>query len=406
MIRDIKNIAITLLFFISISNVYSQRIPDSNYLIGKANLEAGRLDSALVYFDQASIDQPKNADLYLNKGMALFKMSQYGMAIKEFEKSDLIVPGQASIWIARCYANLNDTKNCLKALEIHLTSTYRLPESSLKLDKDLSKLDEIPEYISFWKNGNWYTGLDNTLAEASYLIKSEQYTEAIDIIEEGFKKGYKKSALYAKRAEVYIKVKNYKLALDDLNKSLEMDKRNSELYIQRANILYLTGKYKPALEDYLSAYKLNPDEIGTLVGLAMAQNKNGLYDEAVKEMNTYLKYYPSSDTAWYQLGMIQFENSNYFDALNCFNISLKISQKDYRYFAARGATYLKTRTYQYAWKDLSMALDLNPRDSEVYVNKGLAAINTGKNEDACFCFETAKSLGNKEAFTYAEKYCK
>lgn len=406
MISFTKNIALTFLICFSLSNVFGQRIPDSNYLIGKANLEAGKLDTALVYFDLAIADQPRNADLFLNKGIALYKMAQYGMAIKEFEKSELIVPGKASIWIARCYASLNDTKNCLNALEIHLSSSYRLPESTVKLDKDLSKLDENPEYISFWKNGSWYTALDNILAEASYLIKSEQYTEALDIIEEGFKKGYKKSALYAKRAEVYIKVENYKLALEDLNKSLEMDKRNAELYLQRADILYLTGKYKPALDDYLSAYKLNPEDIGILVGLSMSQNKNGFYDEAVKGMNDYLKYYPSCDTAWYQLGMIQFENANYFEALNSFNTSLKISQKDYRYFAARGATYLKTRTYQYAWKDLSMALDLNPRDSEVYVNKGLAAINTGKNDDACFCFQTAKNLGNKDAFTYSDKYCK
>lgn len=224
MISFTKNIAIAILVCFSLSNVFGQRIPDRDYFFGKANLEAGKLDTALVYFDLAIVDQPRNAELFLNKGIALYKMSQYGMAIKEFEKSETLVSGKASIWIARCYANLNDTKNCLKALEIHLSSSYRLPESTLKLDKDLSKLDESPEYISFWKNGNYYTALDNTLAEASYLIKSEQYTEALDIIEEGFKKGYKKSALYAKRAEVYLKVKNYKLALEDLNKSLEMDK--------------------------------------------------------------------------------------------------------------------------------------------------------------------------------------
>jgi tetratricopeptide (TPR) repeat protein len=393
-------------FSVLLSEAFPQVLKENNYLLGNAKLEIGQYDSALVYLDKSLEINANNTDALFNKGMALYHKAQYAMAIREFEQVEKTSKGKAAIWMARCYANLRDTDNCLKALDIHLNSNYRLPESTLLLDKDLAILENDPKYIDFWKKGNWYTGLDQTIAEAGYLIKTQKYPEAINILSEGLKKGYRKAPLYAKRAEVYIKAGNYRLALDDLNQAIELDRRNDELLAQRANILYNTGKYKPAMEDFNAALRISPEEMKYYVGRAMALNKAGFYADATNDINLYLKYYPGNDTAWYQCGMIHYDNGNYFDALNCFSNSLKIKQTDARYFAARGATYLKTRTYQYAWKDLSMALDLNPNDSQCLVNKGIAALNTGNNDDACFCFEMARKLGNKEAFNYAEKYCK
>ncbi len=401
-----KYICLITLLLLLLNEAFSQTGKASNFLTGKAHLESGQYDSALIYLERSIESDPRNDDAVFYKGMALYSKSQYAMAIQEFDKVEKNSKGKASIWIARSYAQLKDTQKCLQALDIHLNSNYRLPESTLLLDPVLSKLENDPLYIEFWKNGNWYTGFDKTIAEAGYLINSKKFPEAIDVLSAGLKAGYRKSPLYAKRAEVYMRVGNDKLALDDLNKALEMDSRNPELLEQRAVIQYRTGKYKSSLEDYNRAVKIAPKELRLYLGRAMALNKIGDYEAAKNDMNLYLQYYPGNDSAWYQFGMINYENENYLDAINCFNNSLKISQNDYRYFAGRGAAYLKTRTYTYAWKDLAMAIDLNPRDSESYVNKGIAAVNTGKMDDACFCFGMGKKLGNKEAFNYAEKYCK
>jgi tetratricopeptide (TPR) repeat protein len=385
---------------------FPQAITVNNYLIGKAKFDCAQYDSSLIYLDKELSTNLKNTDALFLRGLALYHKSQYKMAIQDLKQVEKNSKGKASIWLARCYANLEDVDNCIKALEVHLTSNYRLPESTLLLDPDLANIENDQNYISFMKSGNWYTGLDKTIAEAGYLIKSKQFPEAINILSDGLKKGYRKAPLYARRAEVYMQVSNYRLALDDLNQAIELDRRNPEILAQRASILYFTGKYKPALEDYNTVVKMLPDDLKFYVGRAMALNKSGFYDDAVRDMNIYLSYYPGNDSAWYHLGMIHYEKGNYFDAINCFNNSLKINQKDARYFASRGATYLKTRTYKYAWKDLAMALDLDPNDSQSYVNKGIAALNTGNNDDACFCFNMAKKLGNTEGFNYAEKYCK
>lgn len=395
-----------ILWMVPFFALFSQTKAEIFYLTGKAKLESGQNDSALYYIDKSLELNFNNPDAFLNKGLALYRLSQYKMAIQQFDKVEKASKGEASIWIARCYAELGDASHCVEALQAHLTSNYRLPESTLLLDPALSKLENDPQYIDFWKNGSWYTGFDQTLAEAGYLTKLKKYPEALDVLSDGLGKGYRKAPIYAKRAEIYMLSGNEKLALEELTKAIEFDRKNPELFTKRAELLYMAGKYKAALEDYNAAIKLDPEELRYTIGRARALSKTGNYDEAVNDMKNYLQYYPGSDSAWYYFGMINYENGNYFDALNCFSTSLKINQKDARYFAARGATYLKTRTYQYAWKDLSMALDLNPNDSESYLNKGIAAQNTGNMDDACFCFEMAKRMGNKEAFNYAEKYCK
>jgi len=225
----IKYLLSVTIFWVLLGHAHAQQLKDFNYLRGRAHLESEQYDSALVYFDKALADGAESSGLLLDKGLALFYKSQYAMAIQEFEKVEKANRGRASIWIARSYANLRDTENCLKALETHLSSNYKLPESELLLDPDLMILENDAKYKEFWKVGNWYTGLDQTLAEAEYLMNSKQYPEAVNLLSDGVKKGYRKAPLYAQRAEVYMAVANYKLALDDLNMAIEMDRRNAEL---------------------------------------------------------------------------------------------------------------------------------------------------------------------------------
>jgi tetratricopeptide (TPR) repeat protein len=386
--------------------VNAQSDLDVNYLKAKANLDIRQFDSALVYLDKALLIHRNDKDILYDKGIALFNKAQFGMALQEFKKVDQIDKGRASIWIAKSYAKLNDIDNCLKSLQVHMTSNFKLPESKILLDKDFDIFENDPKWIKFWKEGNWYNALDKSLAEADYLIKTKKYPEAINLLSEGLSKGFRKSLLYSRRAQVYMELKNYKLALSDLNNAIAGDSRNPDLFIDRARINYMSGNYRQSLEDYNSAIKLSPSDLSLYPDRALAYNKNGLYSEALNDMNFYLDLFPKNDSVWYFCGVIHFEHEKYMDALNCFNKSLTLNTSDPRYFTARGNTYLITRTFKYAWKDFAMSLDLDPKNPEVYLNKGIASVNLGDNPDACFCFEMAKKYGSTKAENFIEKYCK
>ncbi len=252
---------------------------------------------------------------------------------------------------------------------------------------------------------SYYSGFDEAMAHADYLIKSGDYIEAADVLSEGLKGNYRKAPIYERRSEVYLKTGNKKQALEDLSAALASDRRNPDLYARRAALNYSLGRYSDAVEDYGSALKFKPDEFILYPGRALAESRSGLYDQAVSDMEFYLKYFREDHRNWYNYGMVNRENDKLFKALECFNKALALSKAEPDYFVARGETYMNTRTYKYAMNDFSMALDLDPRNAKAYYDLGMAAVKLGKTDEACFGFSKAYEYGFAEARDYVGKYC-
>lgn len=384
----------------------AQNVPDDNYMKGLVFYGQEKFDSAIVYFDLSLKQVKQNDNTLYYKALSNFERGDMLNALSDFTELEKLKKGRGALYLARIYARMDNLQEVLKYLEIHLKSNYRSPESEILLDPYLTKFEDNPEWRSFWKENSFYSNLDEILAEADYLTKTRNYIDAINVLSEGLKGGYRKSVLYSKRAVVYMNMENDKLAINDLNMAIEGDRRNASLFETRGDIQHKLGKYKEALDDFESALRLEPDKINLYPKRALAYGKNGLYDKASKDMEFYLSYFKEDSEAWYNYGSINIESGNYFKALECLNKSLAINPNDPRYFFSRGITYLNTKTYQYAMNDFSMALDLEPDNGQAYYQKGLAAVKLGKNSDACFCFERAFHFGLFEAKELMEKYCK
>ncbi len=397
-----KNLFI-LLFIPAFLN--AQNVPQEDYLKGLVFYNQEKFDSSIVYFDRTLKQSKMNDNALYYKALSHFKTNDLSNAIIDFTELEKLNKGRGAIYLARIYARMNNLNEVLKYLEIHLQSNYRLPEKEILLDPDLTKFENIPEWKKFWEKGSFYSNLDEILADADYLTNTKNYIDAINVLSEGMKGGYRKNLLYAKRAEVYMKMGNDKLAINDLNMAIEGDKRNAFLFELRGNVQHKLGKYKEALADYESALRLEPDNIKLYPKRALAYSKNGLHDKASADMEFYLSYFKEDSEAWYNYGTINMESGNYFKALECLNKSLAINPNEPRYFFSRGLTYLKTKTYQYAMNDFSMALDLEPDNASAYYQKGLAAVQLGEKSNACFCFERAFHFGLFEAKEQMEKYC-
>ena len=400
------NFKTIILFLLIPVSLMAQRQPEENYIQGIAYFQQEKYDSAITSFSQNLKSNNKNTDALYYRGLSYLNVGDTGKALHDFAEVDKADPGRGAIWIARIYARQNNVDETLKYLDLHLKSNYRLPESEIMLDNDFSAFENNRKWIDFWKDASYYTGFDQSMAEANYLIKSGDYIEAADVLSEGLKGNYRKAPLYAKRAEVYLKTGNDRQALDDLNAAISTDRRTADLYVKRADLNYKLEKYKNALDDYEAALKYDPANFSLYPKRALASSKNGLYDQAVADMEYYLKYFKDDHYNWYNYGMINRENNKLFKALECFNKALALSKAEPEYFIARGETYMDTRTYKYARNDFSMALDLAPRNAKAYLDLGLAAIQIGDKDEACFGFNKAYEYGLFEAREYIEKYCR
>ncbi len=401
---NIKRIIFIILIFPQVIN--GQKSPGDNYLRGLASYQQEMYDSALISFTISKGLDEKNAWVWYYSGLVYFQKGNYREAISDFLEAEKLQTGIASYMLAKTFARQNHIEKTLEYLDIHLRSNYKKSESTVLLDEDLSRFENHKEWLKFWKESKYYSGFDELISEADYLINSEDFIEAINLLSEGMKKNYRESPLRAKRAEVYIQMGNDGPALRDLNKAINGDRRNSSLYALRGAVNYRLKNFSQAAEDFEQALKYDPSSFGLYTKKAMTFSRNGNYDEAMENMQFYLEYFPSDDHAWYLYGKIHMESGDYLRALRSLNRALDLNKTKAEYYIARGESYYNSRTYKYADNDLSMALDLDPRNPDAYYIKGLIAVKQGDQDHACYCFRKAFRFGKKEAFNQIDKYCK
>jgi tetratricopeptide (TPR) repeat protein len=386
-------------------NVAGQKNSDENFLKGKAFYQMQENDSALHYLSLNLKTEKDNPNALYLRGLIYLNQNKNELALQDFLNCEKTQKNLASYQLSKTYVRLGDITNALIYLDLNLRSTNKVSEKEIFMDKDFSRLENNEEWKRFWNNSNYFTGYDATLTEADYLIKTKKYAEAADLLSEELKGGYRKSPLYAKRAEVYIAIYNYRLALSDLTAAIDGDRRNAKLYIRRADTEMMMEKYGTALEDYNLALKYNPDQFEVYLKRAQALSKNDRYEEAIKDILFYQNFFPEDAEAFFQAGNIHKDKGKYFDALKNYNECLKRDQSKAEYFMGRGESYLATRTYRYAYNDFSMTLDIDPENAYAYFLKAKSSLQLGDKEGACFSLKKAYQYGYYEAKELMDKNC-
>jgi len=266
----------------------------------------------------------------------------------------------------------------------------------IKLDPAFTSLENLRSWKQLWSK-EWYNDFEVIHAEIKYLIKSKQYIDALDLIDQNLTKYAHRPQIYAARGEIFMNLGNFNSAVTAYSHAIELTKTQSEYYIQRGKAYSKTGKYDSALDDLKKAINLDPGNFSLYIERSWLYNQMKMYKESIEDISFYLELFPEDDHAIYQCGQIYYDQGSYLKALEWFNKCLKINRSEAKYFAARGNAYLMTKTYKYAAQDYGMSLDLDPDNPEVYMNKGLARFYMGDKEGACSDWQKAVRYGSVKA---------
>ena len=392
------------LFFLIIPFFVSAQEEPNFYLKGIANFQKKDFNEAIIQFSKVIEFNKNNTEYYYKRGECYYNIQHYFKAIDDFQKADSLKPGYGSFFLAKNYALIGNEKKSIEYLTIHLKSKYRIPQSHIMFDEAFSDLQYAKEWEKLWKN-NWYTKYEDQLDEAEYLLKSKNYDEALEFLDNTISGKSRDHELLSLRARVFIALNDYRNALTDYDEAILLSKRNHEYYAERARILYKIKKYKKSSGDYSRAIELNPYDLKLNYERAVVNYELKNYEDAIKDITYYLGYFEKDEDAIFLCGKIHYENEDYLKALEYFNKNLELNTGNTEYFTARANTYLKTGTFQYAINDYSMALDLDPKDEQVYFNRGIARLSTGNLKEACFDWEQAKKYGHLNIDEYLKKYC-
>ena len=393
-----------IIFFISVFQLALLSQVKDPFLNGRAEMEKERYNEAIRTFTTGLSSENVSTDLLLNLGLCFYQVHDYNTAIHYLLLADNKKKNSGSYWLAKSYAMAGKNDSAIIYLKANLSSAYKLPESTIKLDPAFNDLENTRLWKDLWSQ-EWYDDFENLLAEINYLTRKNEYVEILDLIDQNLAKYEQKHQIYAARGKVFLDLKNFNSAVSAYSRAIEISGTHPEYYIDRAKAYSNLQKYDLAVSDLIKALNLEPDNFPLYIERGRLYNHLSKFNLALDDISCYRAFFPEDIQAMYISGQIYYDQGSYLKALEWFNKCLSINQAEADFYIARGNTYLKTNTYKFAIQDYGMALDLDPKNPDTYLSKGLARYQLNDTEGACNDWQKAARLGSTKAIEMLNTRC-
>ena len=291
--------------------------------------KAGKIDDAIVYYNQTIKLDKSKTDAYINLSQAYRQKQNYNDAYAAIKKAMEIAPDNELVKkqyeaVAKEYAvnNYNVASNAFqsgdykKAIEEYSKINPATSDSLIGIAASYQSLNDNANAIEYYKKA---MELDTKNADIPYYIASlylnaddmanaDQYVK-IALSKNSSNSQAKELAAYiaSKQSEgtlneavKFYEEQKYNEAIAAFDKVLKIDTSNANVYYYRALCYDAVNNPKKAIEDYKSALKYSPDmsiayysiavDYDTLENYQSAKQNYQKYVELTKEDNDYKKY--------------------------------------------------------------------------------------------------------------------
>ncbi len=225
--------------------------------------------------------------------------------------------------------------------------------------------------------------------EADVFFSRGETTLAFNALQDAIKVNNKSKEAYLKIAEISLDLQDYKRCLENIKKVLELDKINPQAYFMRGWAMKETGDTNQAVKDYRKAtelksdyeqpfeelgllyaikgdglavdylkstIKINPNNTNAMYALALFYQEHNAEQQALDMYQRILKLKPDHADAIHNVGWINYTyKKDYSTALDCFSKAIKIDTNFYEAYRNRAKTYEKLGKTNEAKQDFEKA---------------------------------------------------
>jgi tetratricopeptide (TPR) repeat protein len=223
-----------------------------NYL-GLVETKLKNYKAAVAWLDSAIRKQPKDADYYVNRGIAKEAMNDEG-AIQDYQQAIKLRPDHAialhniASWKRKRGEKAEGNDDLEKAIESDSSMLYPY------LERGYQRME-----------GGYYKGA------------LEDYNMALKIFD-------KDPEIWLNRGHVKEKLNDLKGAYADYSKAIELDEKFGKAWLNRGNVLSKQGRLNEAVEDYSAAITFIPDYAAAFYNRAIAKNRLKQSAEACQDL--------------------------------------------------------------------------------------------------------------------------
>jgi len=295
--------------------------------------QAGDVEGALVFWEQAAKQQPDNPTYLYEYGMLLVDMERYEEASQLGDRVIEMVPDDPRGYALKASSLMwtNPTEAIPIAINgIELGQPYAPLRSALAI-----AYNNISRYQEALQNGELAIRIDpmNANARRAYfypLVFTGRFTEAIAQMQQAIAINPNLTGPYLELALLYRRIDDQEMAIGIYERLLEFNPTDAKAYLRICQTYIEVGLFQEGEPYCLQALDLQP-----------------------------------TDTALYAdifatLGQLQYTRRNYEGAIDSFNECIGLGSEDIRCYYLRGWSHYLLGECDAAWAILNEALLLDP----------------------------------------------
>lgn len=338
------------------------RHADANHNLGVLEVNLGRINSAIIHFQEALVSNPAIEQFWASYIDALIKIKQ---------------PEKARIFLKEARTRGIDSLNINK-LEVQLKGQ---------------------ENASLWSDniGNpSIKQLDDLIA----LYSRDKQKEALTLGKTLLKKFPSNAIIPNVLGAIYFKLGKYEKAIFNYNKAIDLKTDYTEAIANRGVALKNLGKYQEAITSYETAIKLKPDYAEAYNNLGNIVNASENHQQAIKYYKKAIQIKPEYAEAHNNLGNALNALGEFEDAINSYYMAIKFRPHYVESFINLGNVFNTIKRYEDAINSYDKAFEIRSDFAEAHNNKGNALFNLGRYQQSCSSYKRAIDLQTYFAEAY------
>jgi len=214
-----------------------------------------------------------------------------------------------------------------------------------------------------------------------------------------------KPLTYLSRGNLYKKQKKMDSAIVDYTRAIELDTTFFNSYMNRALVYFTKKDFDKAITDFHKASELNEKSHDAVHNIGACYANLQQKDSAIVYYNKSIKIKPDFAKAYQNKAKMLKSMGKIDEALATYNKVISMNIKNQQAILERAQIYFDKKEFSTCISDLSSAIKLNPKNAQAIFVRGICSQNLQQNDNACKDFQTAASLGHKQAPQYVAQYC-
>lgn len=342
--------------------------PKAAFNLGNALIQKGRLSDGVENLSQALQFRPDYAEAHVNLASALLKADKIDDAIDHYQKALQIEPGQVMAWNDLGYALLQKGKvdeavSCLqKSTQLNPKQAVTWNNLGNAMIQQGKVGDAIADYgIALQLKPN-YPEANYNLGTA--LVQKGKMDDAVSHFELALqlKPDYASAAYNIGVARLH--QGRVGEAVDYFQKAIQINPAYAEAHYNLGDALMQAGKIDDAIAHFRQALQIEPGEFITRNNLGYILLQTGKVDEAIDEFDKVLQTHSDYPDTHYNLGNAFLQKGNLDDAVEQFRQALQHEPKFAEAHYRLGTALLEKRDEAEALSHFQQAVQLKPDFSD------------------------------------------